>query len=196
MKTDEVKVGAVTLGGFVILALMLTFLGGVFSFARTYKLNVMFNDVDGLKTGNEVRFAGVPVGKVDDILVDGSKVKVVMKMDEKQKIPRNSQFSIGSDGVMGSKFVSITPPQIATGLTFKPGETITGQQAGGIRKAHGFFRQGAGQAGCGGGCLRQRVRRQGCAEIHAGRVCPDRGSGQEHERLHQSAGFHGPAESG
>lgn len=29
--TDEVKVGAVTLGGFVILALMLTFLG-VFSF--------------------------------------------------------------------------------------------------------------------------------------------------------------------
>lgn len=134
MKTDEVKVGAVTLGGFVILALMLTFLG-VFSFAgRTYKLNVMFNDVDGLKTGNEVRFAGVPVGKVDDILVDGSKVKVVMKMDEKQKIPRNSQFSIGSDGVMGSKFVSITPPQIATGLTFKPGETITGQQAGGIGK--------------------------------------------------------------
>ena len=35
--TDEVKVGAVTLGGFVILALMLTFLG-VFSFAsRQYK---------------------------------------------------------------------------------------------------------------------------------------------------------------
>ncbi len=31
MKTDEVKVGAVTLGGFVILALMLTL--GVFSFA-------------------------------------------------------------------------------------------------------------------------------------------------------------------
>lgn len=32
MKADEVKVGAVTLGGIVILALMLTFLG-VFSFA-------------------------------------------------------------------------------------------------------------------------------------------------------------------
>ena len=57
MKADEVKVGAVTLGGIVILALMLTFLG-VFSFAgRTYKLNVMFDDVNGLKVGNEVRFA-------------------------------------------------------------------------------------------------------------------------------------------
>lgn len=134
MKADEVKVGAVTLGGIVILALMLTFLG-VFSFAgRTYKLNVMFDDVNGLKVGNEVRFAGVPVGKVDDIIVDGSKVKVVMKMDEKQKIPRNSQFSIGMDGVMGTKFVTIAPPKIATGLVFKAGETITGQQAGGIDK--------------------------------------------------------------
>ena len=83
--TDEVKVGAVTLGGFVILALMLTFLG-VFSFAsRQYKLNVIFDNVNGLKVGNEVRFAGVPIGKVDDILVDGSKVKVVMKIDQKQK---------------------------------------------------------------------------------------------------------------
>ena len=134
MKADEVKVGAVTLGGIVILALMLTFLG-VFSFAgRTYKLNVMFDDVNGLKVGNEVRFAGVPVGKVDDIVVDGSKVKVVMKMDEKQKIPRNSQFAIGMDGVMGTKFVTIAPPKIATGLVFKAGETITGQQAGGIDK--------------------------------------------------------------
>lgn len=85
--TDEVKVGAVTLGGFVILALMLTFLG-VFSFAsRQYKLNVIFDNVNGLKVGNEVRFAGVPIGKVDDILVDGSKVKVVMKIDQKQKVP-------------------------------------------------------------------------------------------------------------
>ena len=114
--TDEVKVGAVTLGGFVILALMLTFLG-VFSFAsRQYKLNVIFDNVNGLKVGNEVRFAGVPIGKVDDILVDGSKVKVVMKIDQKQKVPRNSQFGIGMDGVMGTKFVTITPPEIATGV--------------------------------------------------------------------------------
>ena len=134
MKADEVKVGAVTLGGLIILALMLTFLG-VFSFAgKTYKLNVMFDDVNGLKVGNEVRFAGVPVGKVEDIQVSGSKVKVVMKLDEKHKIPRNSQFSIGMDGVMGTKFVTITPPQIATGVTFKAGETITGQQSGGINK--------------------------------------------------------------
>ena len=132
--TDEVKVGAVTLGGFVILALMLTFLG-VFSFAsRQYKLNVIFDNVNGLKVGNEVRFAGVPIGKVDDILVDGSKVKVVMKIDQKQKVPRNSQFGIGMDGVMGTKFVTITPPEIATGVTFREGETITGQTTGGVDK--------------------------------------------------------------
>ena len=145
--TDEVKVGAVTLGGFVILALMLTFLG-VFSFAsRQYKLNVIFDNVNGLKVGNEVRFAGVPIGKVDDILVDGSKVKVVMKIDQKQKVPRNSQFGIGMDGVMGTKFVTITPPEIATGVTFREGETITGQTTGGVDKLMNSSGQGYGKIG-------------------------------------------------
>jgi phospholipid/cholesterol/gamma-HCH transport system substrate-binding protein len=131
---DEVKVGAVTLGGFIILALMLTFLG-VFSFAgRHYKLNVIFDDVNGLKVGNEVRFAGVPIGKVSDIIVDGSKVKVEMSIEQKQKVPRNSHFSIGMDGVMGTKFVTIAPPEIATGVTFREGETITGQSSGGMDK--------------------------------------------------------------
>ncbi len=122
------------MGGFVILALMLTFLG-VFSFAgRHYNLNVIFDDVNGLKVGNEVRFAGVPIGKVSDILVDGSKVKVVMSIDQKQKVPRNSQFGIGMDGVMGTKFVTIAPPEIATGVTFREGETITGQSSSGVDK--------------------------------------------------------------
>ncbi len=137
MKTDEIKVGAVTLGGFLILALILTFLK-VFSFSgSSYRLNVLFDDVNGLKVGNEVRFAGVPVGKVEDIVVDGSKVKAVLKLDEKQKVPRNSQFSIGMDGVMGSKFVTIAPPEIATGLVFKPDETITGKPSEGVDKMMG-----------------------------------------------------------
>ncbi|MCH3950520.1 MAG: MlaD family protein [Acidaminococcus sp.] len=134
MKADEAKVGAVTLGGFVILALMLTFLG-IFSFTKgSYTLNVIFDNVNGLKTGNEVRFAGVPIGKVSDILVDGSKVKVIMKIDEKQKVPRNSQFGIGMDGVMGTKFVTISPPEIATGISFRDGETITGQSTSDVDK--------------------------------------------------------------
>ncbi len=137
MKTDEAKVGAVTLGGFVILALILTFLG-VFSFtSRRYTLNVIFDDVNGLKTGNEVRFAGVPIGKVSDIVVDGSKVKVIMKIDQKQKVPRNSQFGIGMDGVMGTKFVTIAPPEIATGISFRDGETVTGQSSSGVDKLMG-----------------------------------------------------------
>lgn len=129
---NEVKVGALTLGGLAIFLFVLTFLG-VFSFSGGgYTLNVLYDEVNGLKIGNEVRYAGVPIGKVDDIMVEGSKVKTVLKLDAKNKVPIGSKFSIGMDGVLGTKFVTIEPPTLADGNTYKDGEKINGVQAQGL----------------------------------------------------------------
>ena len=66
--TEEVKVGALTLGGLVIFLFVISFLG-IFNFAgKGYTLNVLYDEVNGLKIGNEVRYAGVPIGKVEDIM--------------------------------------------------------------------------------------------------------------------------------
>ena len=110
--TEEVKVGALTLGGLVIFLFVISFLG-IFNFAgKGYTLNVLYDEVNGLKIGNEVRYAGVPIGKVEDIMVEGSKVKTILKINKKNGVPLGSKFSIGMDGVLGTKFVTIEPPSL------------------------------------------------------------------------------------
>ncbi len=130
--SNEVKVGALTLGGLFIFFLLISFLGAFNFMGGGYTLNVLYDEVNGLKIGNEVRFAGVPIGKVDNILVDGTKVKTVLKIEGKQKIPLGSRFSIGMDGVLGTKFVTIEPPGLADGNFYQDGEVLKGRPAQGL----------------------------------------------------------------
>jgi len=130
--TEEVKVGALTLGGLIIFLFIISFLG-IFNFTGSgYTLNVLYDEVNGLKIGNEVRFAGVPIGKVEDILVEGSKVKTVLKINAKNGVPLGSKFSIGMDGVLGTKFVTIEPPSLSDGNNYRDGDKINGVQAQGL----------------------------------------------------------------
>ena len=130
--TNEIKVGALTLGGLAIFLLIISFLG-VFSFTGSgYRMDIIYDEVNGLKIGNEVRFAGVPVGKVESLRVDGTKIRTVVKIDSKNKIPVNSRFSIGMDGVLGTKFVSIEPPLVADGTSYRGGEQVIGVEPKGL----------------------------------------------------------------
>ena len=79
---NPVVVGAVSL---VVLAMVmvaalraddLPVIGG----GDTY--HAMFTEAGGLKVNDEVRIAGVRVGKVDDIELDGDQVKVSFKVDD------------------------------------------------------------------------------------------------------------------
>lgn len=129
---NEVKVGAMTLAGLSLFLLVISFLG-VFNFAGSkYTVSVIYDQVNGLKKGNEVRFAGVPIGKVDDIVVEGTKIKTILKIENKNKIPVSSKFSIGMDGVMGTKFVSIEPPSLSDGTNYKNNDVITGTEPQGL----------------------------------------------------------------
>ena len=129
---SEVKVGALTLGGAVLLAGMISFLGAFSLFDSGYDLHVTYPSVNGLLTGGQVRYAGVPVGTVKDMKVDGSHVVVTMHVKKEVQIPMDSSFSIGSDGVMGEKFVQIQPPERASGVFVKPGSNLTGTPGGGL----------------------------------------------------------------
>ncbi|MBO5605939.1 MAG: MCE family protein, partial [Acidaminococcaceae bacterium] len=64
MKASEAKVGALTLGGAVILAGMISFLGAFKLFDGGYDLHVSYPSVNGLQVGSAVRYAGVPIGTV------------------------------------------------------------------------------------------------------------------------------------
>ena len=81
-------------------------------FSKTFKISGIFSDINGLQVGNNIRFAGITVGVVENITqISDSSVKVDMLINESTKkfIKKNAKALIGSDGLMGNKIVLITP---------------------------------------------------------------------------------------
>jgi len=107
---------AIIVGIFLALGLVV-FILGVFtlggqskSFSKSVHINAVFDDVAGLKTGNNVWFSGVKVGTISTIRFTGpSQVAVKMTVDEnsRQYIHDNAQVHIGSDGLIGNKIIVI-----------------------------------------------------------------------------------------
>jgi phospholipid/cholesterol/gamma-HCH transport system substrate-binding protein len=80
-------------------------------FNPVYTLNSTFHNVSGLQVGNNIRFAGINIGTVDNInIINDSTVKVVMtiKKEVKQFIKNDSEVSIGSEGLIGDKLLVIS----------------------------------------------------------------------------------------
>ena len=132
MSSNEVKVGALTLGGIGLLAGIITFLGA-FSFSGSgYKLQISYPQVGGLMPRHVVRYAGVQVGTVKEVNVNGDSVDVVADINKDIKIPKGAVFSLGSDGILGERFVDVLPPVKMTGQYIHPGDKLEGEQGTGL----------------------------------------------------------------
>ena len=111
MINSETKVGAVTLLGLALLVGIAVFYGVIRVGEAGYPLHVDFDRVDGLKIGGQVRYAGVDVGRVVKIgMTDNGKARATVRIWSGNSIPAGSVFGIGSDGLLGEKFVNISPP--------------------------------------------------------------------------------------
>ena len=125
------------LGMFVIIGLVL-FVGTVYFvgkqknlFGSTFHLKAQFKTVSGLKEGNNVRFSGINIGTVDgiELLTDTSvMVTLVIKKEVQQFIKTDAIASIGSDGLMGDKVLTITPGAV-NGTEVKNNDMITSKSA-------------------------------------------------------------------
>ncbi len=134
MGSSEVKVGAFTLGGAAILAGIITFMGA-FTFGNDgYKLQIDYPQVSGLMPGHVVRYAGVKVGTVKDINVQPTAVAVIAEISKDIKIPKGAIFTIGSDGIMGEKFVNVVPPKNFEQGHIGEGSTVKGIPGGGMEE--------------------------------------------------------------
>jgi phospholipid/cholesterol/gamma-HCH transport system substrate-binding protein len=81
-------------------------------FSRNIELKARFSNAQGLIKGNNVKYAGIQVGTVKTVkLVNDTTVEVVMLIEEKvrTKISKNAIASIGTEGFIGNKIVSILP---------------------------------------------------------------------------------------
>lgn len=107
---------AVTVGIFVFLGLAILIIGvltiGSMRKAFISKITVrsIFDDVNGLKKGNNVWFSGVKVGIVKSIrFYDKSKVEVDLSIEEKSQpyIRKDANVKISTDGLIGNRIVVI-----------------------------------------------------------------------------------------
>jgi phospholipid/cholesterol/gamma-HCH transport system substrate-binding protein len=81
-------------------------------FSKTFQLRVVFNNVSGLKPGNNVRFSGINVGSVMAVTIQNdSTIEVTMRIREEvhQFIKTDALATIGTDGLMGNMIININP---------------------------------------------------------------------------------------
>jgi phospholipid/cholesterol/gamma-HCH transport system substrate-binding protein len=86
-----------------------------------------FGDAAGLQKGNNVRVAGVLVGKVSSVELDGNVVKVAMKVNSDTHVNDGSTADIKIETLLGQVFVALDPRGTATlpGNTIQVGDTST-----------------------------------------------------------------------
>ncbi len=114
-KRNEAVVGMFVLIGFVLFALLVFFISGVYLFRSGYALQVNYDYVSILDKGAPVRMAGVRIGEVSavEILEDTAskrtRVQVRLFIKEGVKIRKNFAFKIQGTHVLSEPHIEITP---------------------------------------------------------------------------------------
>ncbi len=111
MKIDkELAVGFFLLIGILALAYLSVKLGRLeLMGGRSYSLYAEFEKAGGIKSGAVVEIAGVQIGKVKNISLDNYQALVDMSIDNYVKIQEDAIASIKTQGLIGEKYVQITP---------------------------------------------------------------------------------------
>ena len=115
-RTLEIGTGLFVLLGFAALIFLTTQLpssGLKLNAAKTgYHVTANFDNIGDLKIGSPVTMAGVSVGEVEAIKFDPKSFQAVvgMRFDNQYKeIPDDSFASIQTQGLLGGKYVGLTP---------------------------------------------------------------------------------------
>lgn len=108
--TLELGVGIFVLAGLACLAYLAIHLGKMEVLGSGYQLTAEFDNVSGLKVGASVEVAGVEVGRVESIrLSPTDQAQVVLGLEKGLKVYADAIASIRTKGIIGDKFVKLSP---------------------------------------------------------------------------------------
>jgi phospholipid/cholesterol/gamma-HCH transport system substrate-binding protein len=111
----ELKVGVFVFFGLIVLILFVLLIGNFRTWSLGYRINAVFNFINGVKIGAPVRVAGVDAGEVKSIkffFADNNpqaKVRVVCWVKNDARIPRDSEIWVNTLGLLGEKYIEIMP---------------------------------------------------------------------------------------
>jgi phospholipid/cholesterol/gamma-HCH transport system substrate-binding protein len=107
--TTKLIVGLFALAGIAALAILSLRLGKIELFnTNGYVVYANFDNISGLKSGDEVEIAGVQVGKVVALSLKDYRAHVAFRLDQGVQVDTDAIASIKTSGIIGDKYVSIS----------------------------------------------------------------------------------------
>jgi len=126
------NLNTIKLGAFVIVAIIL-FIYGLYrigdqkSFlSNDITLFVDFENVKGLRPGNNVRYSGITIGSVEEINILNDttlRVRLAVEQDATTYLRKNAQAEVGSSGLVGNMLINISPGSEKAAL-ITPGDVL------------------------------------------------------------------------
>jgi phospholipid/cholesterol/gamma-HCH transport system substrate-binding protein len=108
-----VKLGVFVILGSLLILVMAYLIGNDENIFRpSFEITAVFNNVNGLQKGNNVRYSGINVGTVKNIVMEqDTSIRVYMQIQEDMlaHIKDNAVAIVGSDGLVGSMLINILP---------------------------------------------------------------------------------------
>lgn len=109
-KKTEISVGLFMMAGIACLIYLSVRLGHVDLFGSdTYMIRARFGSIEGLEVAASVEIAGVPVGKVKRISLEENQALVEMEIQKGTRISDDTIASIRTKGIIGDKFIKLSP---------------------------------------------------------------------------------------
>lgn len=119
----EIVVGIFVLVGMLCLGYLAIRLGKLEVLGQSgYTILADFPSVAGLKLGDPVEIAGVKVGRVDSIGLADDRARLELRIQDGVKLQEDVIASVRARGLIGDKFVLISPG--ASEKILNPGERI------------------------------------------------------------------------
>lgn len=111
--SQYVKLGVFVILGSLLILVMAYMIGNEQNvFRSTFRISAVFKNVNGLQEGNNVRYSGIGVGVVKDIVMENdTSIRVHMQIEEGMlaHIKDDAVAMVGSDGIVGSMLINILP---------------------------------------------------------------------------------------
>lgn len=110
---QKIKLGIFVLTGLSLFIIGIYFIGKKQNmFGKTSHISTVFNNVNGLQLGNNVRYSGINVGTVKEIeMINDTLIRVDMIINDKilPHIKKDAIATISSDGLVGNMIINILP---------------------------------------------------------------------------------------